>query len=250
MRRGRPLAAGFACLLLCAADTASGAKAADAGVAVVELFTSEGCSSCPSADALLAEKAAEARRTDRPVFALSFHVDYWDRLGWKDPYASPAYTLRQEAYAQRLGLRSLYTPQAVVNGTRECVGSDRRRIDQAIEAALSQPAPVAVTLTARVDRDHVVTTHVLSRAPTGGVLCVAWVDNEAESTPSRGENGGRRLRHANVVRDFAAVNLQTNLEGTVSLRRQGVKAGTIIGYVQDAPAGRVLGAHAVSPTSP
>jgi hypothetical protein len=224
--------------------------AVDGGVAVVELFTSEGCSSCPSADGLLAERAAEARRSGRPLFVLSFHVDYWDRLGWKDPFASPAYTQRQEAYAKRLGLRSLYTPQAVVNGTQECIGSDRQRIDKAIDAALSRPAPVAVTMTAHADRDHVVTKYVLSRAPTGGVLCVAWVDNEVESTPSRGENGGRLLRHVNVVRDFAAVSLQTNLEGTVSLRRQGVKAGTLIGYVQDAPAGRVLGAHAVSPTSP
>ncbi len=248
--RGAPLAAGWVGLLLCAVGIGFSAMADDGGVAVVELFTSEGCSSCPSADALLAEQAAEARRSGRPLFVLSFHVDYWDRLGWKDPYANRACTERQEAYAKRLGLRSLYTPQAVVNGTKEFVGSDRRRFEQAVDAALSRKAPVAVAMTARADHDQVSATYVLTGAPAGAVLCIAWVDDEVESTPTRGENGGRRLRHVKVVRDFVTIGVQTNLQGTVSFRRHDVKAGTLIAYVQDAPAGRVLGAHAVAPTPP
>src|SRR5271169_3687855 len=101
---------------------------------VVELFTSEGCSSCPPADALLAELA------NRPdVLALSFHVDYWDRLGWKDPFSSPEATARQEDYARLLGINSVYTPQIVVDGRLETVGSDRSAVERALDAARHDP---------------------------------------------------------------------------------------------------------------
>ena len=117
------LFAGFAAL------GASAVAAADRPV-VVELFTSQGCSSCPPADVLLGELA---KRED--VLALAFHVDYWDRLGWKDPFSSAMATARQRAYGHKLGLRTVYTPQIVVDGTAEMVGSDRRAVARAIAAA-------------------------------------------------------------------------------------------------------------------
>src|ERR1700746_3918568 len=97
---------------------------------VVELFTSEGCSSCPPADALLAELAG---RPD--LLALSFHVDYWDGLGWKDPFSSPDATRRQRGYADLLGLATVYTPQMVVDGRWQAVGSDRSEVEQALGSA-------------------------------------------------------------------------------------------------------------------
>src|SRR5439155_1000874 len=132
-------AAVAACALLCGAaatapktpDHGATAGADSAGFALLELFTSEGCSSCPPADALLARLASEARRSGRRVYALSFHVDYWDRLGWKDRFSSAAFTQRQGDYARRFRLASLYTPQLVVNGAQEIVGSDAPRVEVA-----------------------------------------------------------------------------------------------------------------------
>src|SRR5437660_3791491 len=108
---------------------------------VVELFTSEGCSSCPPADALLAELAG---RPD--VLALSFHVDYWDRLGWKDPFSSPQATRRQHGYAELLGLATIYTPQMVVDGKWQAVGSDRSDVEQALGSARRKRDEVPVAL--------------------------------------------------------------------------------------------------------
>src|SRR6516225_8160911 len=108
---------------------------------VVELFTSEGCSSCPPADALLAELAS---RPD--VLALSFHVDYWDRLGWKDPFSSHEATQRQDRYASLLDLATVYTPQIVVDGTWQAVGSDRADVEHALDLARRDRQQVPITL--------------------------------------------------------------------------------------------------------
>ena len=110
-----------------------------APVAVLELFTSQGCSSCPSADKLLTETLAEATKTNRNIIGLSFHVDYWDRLGWKDPFSNHAFTKRQYPYGERFGLNGVYTPQEVVNGQQEFVGSNRVKQSSALIAALSTP---------------------------------------------------------------------------------------------------------------
>jgi hypothetical protein len=165
---------------------------------VVELFTSEGCSSCPPADALLAELA------NRPnVLALSFHVDYWDRLGWKDPSSSPEATARQERYARLLGIDTVYTPQIVVDGRREAVGSDRAGVERALDAASREPSAVPVTLSFNNGEARI----ALGR---GGVTASASVvligfDRRRVDTVERGENSGRTLTHVDVVRGIEEV---------------------------------------------
>jgi hypothetical protein len=133
MRR-RWIAAAFAALLAPAAVPMQ-ALAEDKGMpVVVELFTSQGCSSCPPADEYLGELAHR-----RDVIALAFHVDYWDYIGWKDPFASPDFTRRQRAYAGALGLRGLYTPQMIVDGRADAVGSDRARVEDMVRGSMSVP---------------------------------------------------------------------------------------------------------------
>src|ERR1700756_4895270 len=151
---------------------------------LVELFTSEGCSSCPPADALLAELAG---RPD--VLALSFHVDYWDRLGWKDPFSSPDATRRQHGYADLLGLATVYTPQMVVDGRWQAVGSDRSEVEQVLGSARSNRGGVPVALAVGHGRGRVI------RGPGGrdrvaGNLLLIGFDRRHVMAVSRGENGG------------------------------------------------------------
>jgi hypothetical protein len=155
IRIGRLLLAMAGAALAQAASSAPPPGPASHGVAVIELFTSEGCSSCPPADALLERFVGDAQRSGQPVYGLSFHVDYWDHLGWKDRYSSAAYSQRQSRYARRLGLGSLYTPQMIVNGTREFVGSNRAAADAAIREALANAAPARIRLSASVQGHEV-----------------------------------------------------------------------------------------------
>jgi hypothetical protein len=178
---------------------------ADGGVAVVELFTSEGCSSCPPADDLLAS-LADSR--DHRVYPLAFHVDYWDELGWPDRFASHAYTARQQAYSRALGVRGVYTPQMVVGGTEEFTGSDSGRAHAALAQALSHPATVRLSIQSRsASQDAATVAYTVSEVPAGAVLNVAVVERRATTSVRDGENAGKTLRHANVVRGFVSVPL-------------------------------------------
>lgn len=167
---------------------------------VVELFTSEGCSSCPPADALLAELA---RRPE--VLALSWHVDYWDRLGWKDPYSSAAATARQRDYARTRGSGEVYTPQIVVDGHWQAVGSDRGAVEEAIGAARRHTtAALPVTLTLDPGKRARVMIGASRDAVTGRVVLVAY-DRRHVDTVSGGENDGRTLAHVDVVSGIAEI---------------------------------------------
>lgn len=208
-------------------------------VAVVELFTSEGCSSCPPADANLAKIAAEDG-----VFALSFHVDYWNDLGWVDPYSSPEHSRRQQRYSRVLSGR-VYTPQMVVNGRDEVVGSRSRKVRAALRDALEAPSSVALSLTARVAPRDVVVEYVARGATPGAVLNLAVVQSADGVDVQRGENAGRLLSHANVVRAFETVQLDRAPSGrAVLLLPEGVDgaAARVIGFVQDASTLAVRGA--------
>jgi hypothetical protein len=235
--------------VLCGANAAAAAapgRAAPstgaAGFALLELFTSEGCSSCPPADALLARLVSESRDSGRRVYALSFHVDYWDRLGWKDRFSSAAWSRRQGEYARRFDLGSLYTPQLVVNGAKEMVGSDAAQVEAALHAALARAARVPVTVHATARGLDVSVRCKVEQAPAGAVLFLAWVDATASSAPDNGENRGRALHHVNVVRDLRSVPLDHPFDGAVELKRPEIRDGAVIAWVQEAGAGAVVGA--------
>ncbi len=158
---------------------------------VMELFTSQGCSSCPPADALLRELAA----TRDDVLALAFHVTYWDRLGWPDPFALPAATARQQGYVGISQAGTIYTPQLVVEGRQDIIGSDRA----AVLAALSAARPLAATELALRDSPDGVTVTLGSGSGAGQVLVFGY-DPEHRTQVARGENAGRALVEANIVR--------------------------------------------------
>jgi hypothetical protein len=166
---------------------------------LVELFTSEGCSSCPSADNALARLAQKQPVEGVELIALGFHVDYWDYLGWKDPYASPEYGDRQRRYALDGDENRVYTPQMVVDGTRSFVGGEDEARAQAALAAKRPKVPLR--LTARVEADTVVVRVRTETAPAQGLeLWAALAEDGLSSDVKRGENVGRKLSHAAVVR--------------------------------------------------
>ncbi len=165
---------------------------------VVELFTSEGCSSCPPADAFLAELAQQPG-----VLALSFHIDYWDRLGWKDPASSPAATARQRHYAELLHTGQVYTPQIIVDGGWQGVGSERGEVERAIAAARRHAADVVVHLMAEPGRVQVAITPGGS-GETGSVVLIGF-DRQRTDAVRGGENDGRTLTHVDVVRGITKI---------------------------------------------
>jgi hypothetical protein len=167
--------------------------------AIVELFTSQGCSSCPAADKLLGELAK-----DSSVVALSLPVDYWDYLGWKDTLASPLHTAKQRAYSRARGDREIYTPQAVVNGAIPVIGSDKSDIDDAISQTRGKAMTLPVQLVTSGDKLTVSVPDAKGGAAKGEV----WVYGVTSAAPvaiSRGENTGRSITYYNVTRRFVKV---------------------------------------------
>jgi hypothetical protein len=195
-------------LSLCLTVSVTAARAGERPI-LVELFTSEGCSSCPPADALLAELAS---RPD--VLALSFHVDYWDRLGWKDPFSSREATQRQNRYAALLDLASVYTPQIVVDGGWQAVGSDRAGVEHALDLARRDRQEVPVTLAL----DHGQAQIKLgpgSDAATVLVLLIGF-DRRHVTAVKRGENGGRTLSHVDIVRGVEEIARYSGTAGAIA----------------------------------
>lgn len=181
-------------LLFVGCATASGEPSPDAAPVVVELFTSQGCSSCPPAEALLDKLARDGKVAGRAVLPLAFHVDYWDDLGWPDPFASPAWSERQREYARALGDNRVYTPELVVAGRIGFVGSDALRAAKAIAAA---PAQKQLTATVIWDASHL---RIEASAPSDATLILAIYQDNTRTKVSRGENRGETLANDRVVR--------------------------------------------------
>jgi hypothetical protein len=186
------------------------ARASGNAPVVVELYTSQGCSSCPPADALLGEIA---RRPN--VVALAFHVDYWDYIGWQDRFSIPQATSRQRGYVETLGLSSAFTPQVVINGRASFVGSDRREITAALTAAAEASTEASTDASTESSQSIPITAAVVNgelrlslperrEQRDFDVNVVAYVP-EATTVVGRGENSGRTLSEYNVVRQFRRV---------------------------------------------
>lgn len=188
------------------------AQAADADLVVVELFTSQGCNSCPPADAFLRELTQ-----DEDVLALSFPVDYWDYLGWKDTLADPANTERQSAYRQTMGLRQMYTPQMVIQGQREGVGSRTRDIQSKISAVQNGGASKAGVTIAATSDGFDITVAPKANGAADATVWLIYFDAVHEVAVTGGENSGRTLRYHNVVQDMVALGEWSGQQKTYSI---------------------------------
>ncbi len=189
-------------------------------VSTLELFTSQGCSSCPTADALL---RSYAERPD--IVALSLPVDYWDYLGWKDTLASPKFTSRQRAYADARGDGRIYTPQVVVNGMTHVVGSRKDEIDRALAETAAKLAKDRVSLAAQSDGKTI--TIEAGAAPadgrtSGGTIWLAVVQPSVEVEIRRGENHGKKVTYVNVVRELTPVGMWSNKPTRIELQASAV----------------------------
>jgi hypothetical protein len=168
---------------------------------LVELFTSEGCSSCPPADALLARLDEQQFVPGAQAIVLSEHVTYWNDGGWRDPFSLDTITDRQQQYAARFGLDSVYTPQAVVDGASQMTGSDTAALTRAIARAASAPrSGAALAIQDAAWSGGTVSFKVTGAAGSDGRLMAALAEDSEKSSVARGENSGRTLRHVAVVR--------------------------------------------------
>jgi len=232
---------------------------APAQTVVVELFTSEGCSSCPPADrVLLALETSRGPRSVMPagveIIALGEHVDYWDQLGWKDRFSSPLFSARQQDYGKAFRLESVYTPQMVVNGQKEVLGSDSRAVRDAIGKAAKEPhAEVAISMTSA----ETVSFRVSKLPPESreADILLAVTENGLVTPVYGGENSGHELRHAAVVRSISSLGrLDPKRPGEYSavaqlnLRPDWTRSNLkLVVFVQDRTTRRILGAASIKP---
>jgi len=217
------------------------------GFAVVELFTSEGCSSCPPSDEVLTRIVRESDKARLPIYALEWHVDYWDYLGWNDPFDSRYATDRQYAYSRALP-SSVYTPQTVINGAIvPAYAGDWREVDSTVRGLLGAKQPAGLKLSfLPAGPGSALHVHVdVAGAPAGSVVLLAVVQEGLGATPTAGENAGRKLTHSNVVRAtrvLPAASADSVIELPPGLD---LAKSRLIGLIQDEKTMRISGAAQV-----
>ncbi len=214
---------------------------------LVELFTSEGCSDCPPADVLLAKLDAAQPIAGAQAIVLSEHVTYWNHLGWSDPFSFDAMSQRQEEYARQFGLDSNYTPQMVVDGTEQFVGSDGRALVAALTKQAKAPKQSLTIAAAKWDHESALFS-VHANAPVGTKLLAVLAADATHSEVARGENAGRTLHHTAVVRVMkeypanAADGRELKLSGGVLTQKNEVSGPIrLIVFLADSKTGHVLG---------
>ena len=209
------------------------------GFALIELFTSEGCSSCPAADAILEE--VQKKYIDKNVLIAAYHVDYWNKLGWKDIFSEASFTQRQEYYSNIFHLNSIYTPQVVVNGKKEFIGSNKSKLISSIDEQLNERSAVSIKLNAVQNTDGKIDVHYSAEGVDAKkeqailVLLQKMATNEIK----KGENKGRTLHHINIVRNIFYLPLKeknTNFTLPAGLLKEDV---SVAGFIQDKKSGSI-----------
>jgi hypothetical protein len=240
--RSRTIAVGIVLALMTASGLAQ-------KTVLVELFTSEGCSSCPPADALLRQVNGSQTSAGQLVVGISEHVTYWNSLGWSDPFSSPLYTERQNAYSERFHLEGVYTPQMVINGAEQIVGSDRAALLHAVQQEEEQQPRISLRIlsVSMAGKTLTVDFSTSGDLPAHGAdLIAVLTDDSDRSNVLHGENSGRNLAHVAVARSFSRVaRVQTTGERTVQIQIppsfQAAQEHHLILFAQTPGNGRVLG---------
>lgn len=219
-------------------------------VAVVELFTSEGCSSCPPADALLQRINLKQTSAGQLIVGISEHVTYWNELGWKDPYSLPVFTDRQNAYAVRFSREGPYTPQMVLNGRNEFIGSDSASLEHALrEDARKDHLPLKILSSNAAGSGLDVKFSVMDQMARPFDIVAVLTDDADKSNVLHGENGGRLLQHVSVARSLARVaTVRGNAEQSVHIvlpqgfRIEGGSGHHLILFAQEPHQGAIVAA--------
>jgi hypothetical protein len=187
-------------------------KAADSGkeFVVIEMFSSEGCSSCVSAEILMNKIIHKADSLSQPIYVLDFHVDYWDYIGWKDTLAIHNNTDRQNVYAQLFKLNSIYTPQAVFNGREEAVGGDEDAVSAAIYKEMQIPQQVSIACkTSKINNSKIQIEYSVTGNMSDCNLNIALVESDLTVKVKKGENAGKTMHHSNAVRAFKSIKMES-----------------------------------------
>lgn len=221
--------------------TKTNSKQDGKGFAVVELFTSEGCSSCPPADEALT--ALQKEYTGKNVLLLAFHVDYWNRLGWKDIFSSAGFTDRQNYYASLFKLNSIYTPQAIINGSEEFIGSNKSKLVHSIEDNLKGNPSATIHLKATENNPGKIKIIYSIEANNSNQdqLVLLLLQKQATNKIGRGENEGRILHHINIVRELSYLSISSKEETTTLGLPDGLKKEDVFmaGFTQNKKSGKI-----------
>jgi hypothetical protein len=236
-----------------ASSSTSSFNGSPSSVAIVELFTSEGCSSCPPADSLLGQINLKQTNAGQLIVGISEHVTYWNNLGWKDPYSSPVFTDRQSVYASRLSPEGSYTPQMVLNGRDQFVGSDSPALERALRDDARREHFTLRIVSSAPAPDGIDVKFAFAGNPSKPLDIIAVLaDDTDRSNVLRGENGGRQLQHVSVARSMTRLSTVRN-EGEQSVHvsyPEGLSTGNgsghhLILFAQEPHQGAILGATTI-----
>ena len=210
-----------------------------AGFALIELFTSEGCSSCPAADEALEE--IQKKYSDKNVLVIGYHVDYWDKLGWKDIFSDASFTQRQEYYSNIFRLNNIYTPQAVVNGKKEFLGSNKSKLISSIEEQLNEKSAASIKLNVVQNTEGRIDVHYSAEGADAKKeqAILVLIQKMATNEIKKGENNGRTLHHINIVRNIFYLPLKEKTTSFTLPAGFNKEDFFVAGFIQEKESGKV-----------